>query len=111
MKTRVKLALQSVAKSMALAGARGAHLDTATNQISTAQRNAAFTLQPEPVSIQLEFTLTLTPALSPRRGRMFSSAGEGSPFRDFPSTALVGPLSSAERVRVRASLISDCIVP
>ena len=42
---------------------------------------------------------------------MFSSAGEGLPFRDFPSTASAGFPLLGERVRVRASLISDCIVP
>ena len=46
----------------------------------------------------------------PRRGRSFSSAGECSPFGDFPRTTLAGSLSWGRGSRVRASLTANCRV-
>jgi uncharacterized membrane protein len=54
-------------------------------------------------------TFCLTPALSPRRGGIVSGAGECSPTRAFSKRGDSCSLSLGERVRVRASFISNFI--
>ena len=63
--------------------------------------------KPEPFSRHLR---SPSPRPSPPgRGRTISSAGIGSPFRDFSRRAHWGFPLLGERVRVRASVASDCM--
>jgi hypothetical protein len=57
--------------------------------------------------MQLTATTSLTPALSPRRGRIISSAGQGSLIREHSQRVKKWNPLLGERVRVRASLITN----
>src|ERR1041385_557765 len=58
-------------------------------------------LRTKVVTLQLEKTLTLTPALSPRRGRIVGSLKAYSPFGEFVGTAARAAFYRLSSVRCR----------
>src|ERR1700722_19042826 len=68
--------------------------------------NAGIVFLPEPFSGRATFSLT--PALSPRRGRTSCSVGLGPPFSDFSQRGAAPFPLLGERVRVRADPSINC---
>jgi hypothetical protein len=66
---------------------------------------------PERESFSNQSKISLTPALSQGRGRSFSSVGQGPLASDFSQRGDHWFPLLGERVRVRASLVANCIVP